>query len=818
MNKINIKYNFFVLLAAATFSMQSCEIDDAAKIDLVELGAPQKEFVVDADACSIEIPVYSNGDYHIEKIGEDTNWVTLNKMAGSGDETLVADCTFNEEFKRMCGFVLCSDVDERRDTLYVKQKGLIDAVLQLNNSSIVAAGAGGVTEVDVVTNVPYEYMDVLINYSDQSDTTWITSTNITTDPSGGNNCSLQVTTEANPQEVKPRTAAVTFSFTDGWGDKVSIMVNLVQRNAKEGLGAILTFKEIKDSYSTGKAIDDYVILEGVVVSRKESGNAGENEQVTSSAIDESGSVTTVYIQNMDASEGFCLRTVTEEDNIFSQFDKVQILIHGTVLTMYEQPERYVFSGITKAMVVSQVAGSKSDIPVKEKYMSELTDKDIYTYLSLKDCEIPIRKGSITPLNEGYTHATGAERISKYPLLIRDINGDAMYMYTNTVCPYRSDGTMLPYGSGKISGVLVHERFSRFEWKNGADPVDMEDDVTLGNIGDYQIRHQCKEDIWADMRSSVEDSFSALLTEYRYWNPDLQEEVMRPTYGTNGWLTHTYQEKYTGDPALDYTMSTYKQHLYGIGTYDYLGPIGNSTKYMFGDNWGNRNGIGVIIDPLKEFYNSSMSSFVAKNPDGSIEWCGANCTNTTVTNNTKKGAGGINNQNSSAAGKANVYGGCYTAFGSNFWWNDETQRPYGWLVNFSTKGISTTQLSMQIAVMNSQQTWYAPRFWKAEWAETDSQAEVDDDEWKLIGKYTVPDVSVWSNTLYSSIVAFKYINFELPLEMLGKENVYIRLVPENDICSDGADYANARLKDSKNGSALAAEHASGLSYFAIRYNK
>ena len=126
--------------------------------------------------------------------------------------------------------------------------------------------------------------------------------------------------------------------------------------------------------------------------------------------------------------------------------------------------------------------------------------------------------------------------------------------------------------------------------------------------------------------------------------------------------------------------------------------------------------------------------------------------------------------------------------------------------------------MQISVLNTQQTWYSPRYWVAEWAETDSQEAADDKLWNRIGEYTIPDVSVWSNTLFSSIVAFKSINFDLPLEMLGKAEVYVRLRPVSDVCSDGSEYANSVLKESPHGSALYAEHASTLSYFAIRYNK
>ncbi|HJG08414.1 MAG TPA: hypothetical protein K8V83_00425, partial [Alistipes communis] len=554
----------------------------------------------------------------------------------------------------------------------------------------------------------------------------------------------------------------------------------------------------------------------------------ENTQLTTSTIDYTVSERTLYLESKDGRYGIAILTNEVEDNIFDQYDHVQLLIQGATGNLVENPDRYELEGVTKSMVISRTAGSASDVPVKEKHMNELTDDDIYTYVTLKEVEFPVRKGSITPVNEGYAIGTNAHRISKYPLLVRDINGDAMYMMTNTNCAYRSDGTRLPYGSGDISGVIVHERFSRFEWRNGADPAEMTDDPTLGYIGRYQIRHQNKEDIWGKMQNSVEDSFSALLTEYRYWNPDTENEVQKPTYGTNGWLTHTYQEKYSGSASKEYLQATYKQHMVGGGTYEYLGPVGNSANNLFGANYGNKNGIGIVIDPSKESWNPKMDAFISRNPDGTIEWCGPYASDQYAAS----GSGGwpgndaiptssqqINyNGSTSMRGKANVSGNCYTAFSNHYWWDDDTGRFYAWLINFSTEGISTSHISMQISVMNTQQTFYSPRYWCAEWALTDSQAPEDDSQWNLIGEYTVPDVSVWSNTLYSSIVAYKYIDFELPQEILGHPDVYIRLRPTSDLCSDGSDYANARLNGSAAGAALASQHASSLEYFAIRYNK
>ena len=714
----------------------------------------------------------------------------------------------------------------RRDTLYVKQKALVDARIEFDNSSVTVAGAGGENKSIITTNVPFSAITVNIEYSDPENAGWIEGIEIV--DSDSEKRDLIISTEANTADEIPRSAAVSLSFTDGWGETVSVEFNLLQRTARETLGREITFDEFRQTYAANKKIEDYVILEGIVVSNTANRNAGENSQLTTSTIDYTVSERTVYLESFDGKYGIAMQTKSTEDNVYDQYDHVPILIQGASGYLVENPDRYELRNVTKAMVISRVAGSASDVPVKEKHMSQLTDDDIYTYVTLKEVEFPVRKGAITPINEGYAIGTNAHRISKYPLLVRDINGDDMYMLTNTNCAYRSDGTRLPYGSGKISGVIVHERFPRFDWRDGADPAEMDDDPTLGFIGRYQIRHQTKGDVWDNMQNSVEDSFSALLTEYRYWNPDVSNAVQKPTYGTNGYLTHTYQQKYSGSESKEYVQAAYNQHMWGGGTYEYLGPIGNNVNYLFGANYGNKNGIGIVIDPSKESWNPLMNDLVSRNPDGTIEWCGPYAAD----KNVGCGTGGwtsneaiatnspqINYSGSTGLrGKGNVGGSCYTSFANHFWWDDDTDRPYAWLINFSTAGISTSHISMQISVMNTQQTFYSPRFWCAEWALTDSQDPKDDSQWNLIGNYTIPDVSVWSNTLYSSCVAYKGIDFELPQEILGHENVYIRLRPTSDLCSDGSDYANARLNQSASGAALASEHSSNLEYFAIRYNK
>ena len=811
----NIILKSFVLLPALALAA-ACNYDDATPVSLVELGATQKEYVIDEDGGSIKIAILSNGPYSVISL-DDAPWLTLGATAGNGDDSLKVTATMNEEFKRMSQIVLCSDVDSRRDTLNIKQKGSIEATLTKENTSIVLPGAGGPVTEYVSTSVPFSYMKVDVEYPEGAPSGWVSGVTIDDTPLTDGTHALTISSEANSDEVVPRTAIVNISYTDGWGDEVSVLLNLVQRNAKEGIGIPASFDAITSTYATGKPIDEYIILDGIVVSNPASGNSGENEQITTSSIDYTGSQRTVYIEAPDGNRGVMVILADATDNVFNQFDRVQILLYGATAVLSDEPERVSIKNVTKNMVVSQVAGDKSSLPKKEKYISELTDSDLYTYVTLKDVEFPMRKGSIVPVNEGYAIGTGAHRLSKYPLMVRDINANHIYMYTNTVCEYRNDGTRLPYGSGKISGVIVHERYPRFEWREGADPAEMDDDVTLGNIGRYQIRHQCKDDIWGQMNDSVEDSFSALLTEYRYWFPDMTEEVCRPTYGENGWLTHTYQRKYTGSEAKEYMQATYKQHMWGAGTYVYLGPMGNSANYKFGQNWGNTNGCGIIIDPAKEHYDAdhtALLNLVSFNPDGTIEWCGPNAASADAVGTTM-GGGGINNQSSSMYGKSNVYGACFTAWASHYWWDYDTNRPHAWMINFSTEGISTSHISMQISVLNTQQNWYAPRFWRAEWSLVDSMDPKDDPQWHTIADYTVPDVSVWSNTLYSSIVGYKTLDFELPQEILGNENVYVRLRPTSDVCSNGSDYANDILINQPAGDGA---HASAIEYFAIRYNK
>ena len=784
----------------------SCSLDETADVKLVELGTPLEDNVciVEAEGGEYELEIYSNGSYHIEMLDQ-SSWLTLSAMKGNGDGTLTLTSTGNDEFKRMTSFALCSDVDERRDTVYVKQKGKIEANLSMGNTSMVVPGAGGESKASLSTNIPFEYFKVNVDYNDPENVGWLDPEKVSM-AGDGQDRTLSIWTDPNPDDVSVRTASLNLSFVDGWGDKVALELIVMQKNSNEGLGVLKSFAEIRSTYPNGGEVTEDYILEGIVVSNTEGGNAGENEQISASAIDYTVSQRTVYVQSLDGKYGFSLLTETEEDNIFKQFNKVRVLLKGTEIYLFDNPAKYYqIKGVKKSMVASNVKAAESEIVVKQKHFNELTDDDIFTYVTLKDVEFPVRKGSICPINEGYSIAGKSDRIAKFPLLVRDINGDSFYMYTNTVCTYRNDGTRVPQGSGNISGVIVHERFSRFEWKNGMDLLDMETDPELGNIGRYQIRHQTKSDIYDQMQMDFKDSFSELLVEYRYWNPDIENGVQRPTYGDNGWFTHTYQKKYTGTEAKEYTEEVYKQHMSAEVCFSYLGPIGLAGT-MFGANTGNVNGLGIVLDSDKDRYNPEMSEWVGEF-NGTRQWLAPETSMADAEIPMRVANAG------SGAGKGWCSSDCYCAFRSLKWWDFDQNRGYAWMLNFSTKGVSS-KLSMQISVLNSSQRFHSPRYWKAEWSEVDSMDPSKDAQWHPIGEYTVPDISQWTGTLFSSVVGYKAINMDLPAELLGKDNVYIRLMPVNDLCSSGGDYTDTFITDDEDGD----KHASSIDYIAIRYNK
>ncbi|MBS4766057.1 BACON domain-containing protein [Alistipes sp. kh20] len=738
MKQIKSRCRKLLLPLLGGLMLTACEKDNGEETRVSEFGPVKKEIIGPWKSGTVNIPVLSNQPYDIALINPDNGWLTLDTEGRgthfTGDDLFKVHISTNDGFPRMEGIRLWTR--DRADTVYIKQEGFISPELSFSTRSITVLGDGGQATAQLTTNLELEDLGQQIVYTSSDEGGWISDLDIS-----NGFLILQAAPNADPEAL--RNARITLSYRDGWNRTTESTVYITQANAKNEFGHEISFGEVRDMVGP---VNRDVFIEGRVISDIGNGNNGENSMKTMTSIDYTETYRTAYIQSLDGSQGFMIKTATEDDNIFERYSKVRILLKGATVTQEVDPERYIISNVTSAMVMSSVSGSASDIPQKRKHYSELTDMDIYTWVTLADCELPVRKGSLTPINEGYARNTGANRETKYPMLVRDKNGDSFYMLTNTTCKYRRDGQMLPYGSGDISGVLVHETHDRFVWMGSQG---------MGDIGRYQIRHLTREDI--ALEKDFANSFSALLTEYRYGK--LESRVFRPTTGDNGYLTFTLPDEKSGDAG------------WGVSDPSYLGPIGNKDNLdkegpTSGIHTGNINGNGVVEN------GKQMCTDKGTNDDG----------------------------------KGNVSSADFSAWTNKCqWWNTETDRSEAWLLHFSTQGISTNVLSLQVAIQN--RVIGGPRYIKVDWSE---HGDNNRDDWNPITEFQVPDIVNWSLTLYWQCAGYKYVNIPLPLELLGKEDVCIRFSAANQKAGG--------KEDDEFDNQIISTGEIAFSYIGVRYNK
>lgn len=573
MKKTNI---FFEAVAISAVMLMGTACDRAHIGDIYvpdELGATVKEFTLDVQGGDLEIKILANKDGRVETIGECPDWLTIRDDRFSNDATVRLSVSENKDIRRHAKILLSTST--RKDTVTVYQYGAVEELFYVPAGSVLVYNGTEENEIATAMNVPLNTVDVRLAYSGGNE--WIKKYEIRED-------AFVFTTVDNPDNVNMRRAYLTLSHVNGWGTEEKYDIILIQPRADNHVGTVLTAAELREMATVeGAALPEDAFIEGVIVSSTENGQAGDisvqDYQQGTGVMNTELNDLTAYMQTADGSCGFKLITDTPDKNEFKRFTVVGFSAGGAVVSKSEdEPVCYTITGVNSHNILTQ-SDASLDMILKEKHISELTDDDIYTYVTLKDCEIPMRKGPLTPINEGYTKVKGYNRIAKHPMLIRDIEGGSMYMMTNVTCPYRRDGSVMPYGSGNISGVIVHEIYKNFEKD--------------GKIGRYQIRHFTREEI--ALAENFEDNFSGLITEFRYADIPGEFEhtelpnAIRATYG-NGELCHTY-----GTEVGNFSDS-----------YIYLGPA-NNKKYEYA------NGAGIILEDGTQ-YLPVEGKESAQNPD------------------------------------------------------------------------------------------------------------------------------------------------------------------------------------------------------------
>ena len=745
-------------------------MDHGDDIPLIELGAVENSFTVNATAGHVDIQVYSNQPAVLSFLDDGASWADLSDTRLPLDGKFYIDYADNAGFPRMTRVLIQSADAVRSDTVVLRQRGArIPAMaFEGGTSTNVPGSSGGKASVRFGTNIAPDELTFTTQYDagEEPAEEWLSE--IALQPAGEEEYTFNFDYAGNDTD-ELRTATVTVSYVNGWEETEQLTLNVIQRTKNDMLGHDISFAELREKALTVSKVDEYWLLEGYVVSDRDSKNAGNNPMPTDMSVDYSGCEKTVYLESPDGRYGFCVETATPEDNAFTRYDKVKILLKDAELVFEPDPDRYMIKGIRSSMIVERVTGNDASVlPVKQKYISELTDEDIYTFVTLRDCEFAVRKGSLTPVHEGYTLADAQGRLNMYPRLVRDNRGGLIHLLTNTTCPYRRNGTRLPYGSGELAGVIVHERFPQYEY------VDTADDLANGIIGSYQIRHMSFADIrFAEDRSQ---SFSETLTEYSYVKGKAAAAdgyaYWYPTWGTNGRFTQTASK------------SAYPNGVYNAACWHYLGWCGTARGTApFRSHIGNDgySGFGVI---LEDGTNYAVKS-TAVNTDG-------------------KGTDQAN----------------WLAWVTTYWWNASTDRPYAWVVEFSTAGLSSDRVSLIMSVQSGRATLNAgPYFWKVQWSAT-GDYESDEGWFDVEAAQTAPDGSAYTFTqpdfpVFATqrswqLPAYKQVEIPLPAEIMGREKVWLRIQPASRL-SSGLGFLDGTIPMGYNA-------AGAMDYLAVRYNR
>ena len=753
MKKVSIIL-FAALLAAA------CAKDPfARKIhEGSALGYPVKQIDLEAEAGEKVVSVISNREYAILC---DAGWLSVPASAPAGRDGFRLGYTANNALPRKAEVIVSIEETNHKDTLVVRQKSKESPRLSAATNVISLKGsAGGKMNLSLDTNIPDD--EISLEYECEGG--WISNIKL----SGG---TLTFDYDANPEEFV-RRARASLSYTDIFDKEYRIDFQISQMSSADSSGDELTLPELVAlATEEGYLIAKDIVTEGIVVSNKESGNCGEPRQTGLTSIDYDPAFSTIYLEAVDGSVGIMMKMESPKDNTFEQGDKVKWSLKGAtlykskVVDAQTDPVYYYLTGVKGNMAIENEHLGREGIPVKEKYIGGLSDEDIFTYVTIKDCELPVRKGSLTPVSEKFTMAGGSDKVTKFAILLRDITGASMYLYTNMTCPYRRDGSLLPQGSGKMSGVVVHELYPRFNY--------------LGSIGRYQLRHTSKEDF--DMAEKMEDgSFSAIICEWRYITAKNLEQYPATDGDKSAYFTYSFVYPYSGGYLEDGRAG--KLPIIKASDWSYIGPAGmNST--------GHHAGLGVILSDGQDW----MSPY----------WSGAGV----------EYAEKIN---------ANGYGEVPTDAGSA-WSTNLTARngdPQYTTFVFSTKGITSSKMSMQISSMNrfysstqniSGIPYYleGPRYWWVEYS-------LDNSSWTKLAKYALPELCQETPVTQPwQTPGFMSVNVALPASiLLDKETVYVRLIPDEGLQTGSqTEYLEPSIKYPNSGS-----FPTSWNYIGFRYNK
>lgn len=769
----------FCVFAMLMGSLTGCE--DDSDMDL-SLAVNSNGIKVPAAGGATHIMVYSTGDWHAE-FAEPVDWASIDKLEEKGNSSILF--SYAQNFGAARKVIINLTKDEEVKQISVIQEG-ITPVLKFPVTKFTVPKTSLPARFTLDTNLKHNLGNIVIDilYDDEVSEQWISEPKVT--PESFEFFAL----ENNLGET--RSARVTLKFVDGLDVTYSTFVDITQSmdaaaistmpaetnltkfeasqlvKIEGNMGSSLYFFEQKIEYIGGTTdwISDLMIvdslmtfdvatnesgidrsakiiltlnaqghtytaehlvnqyarafniitfdelkamipgasgemeitdamsgLSGVVISDKGNPNMESNPNTAFNKIDFTENEKTAYLQALDGSSGLRIKTLTEDDNTFTRYSKATISLAGLTLVKESNPERYTLKGVSVSHINEMVAGTAAYIVTKEKYIGDLTDKDMYTYVTLRDVEFSVPYGTYLNANTGYVvksdwntgGITNGGYVDAVPTSFRDSKGNSMHLIINALVPWYKN--LLPKGSGTMSGIIVNDKLIRYGTNNGY-------------LGLYSLRVLEEEDIV--MTNAAK---SNTIVE---WN----------------WIKNGSDISAVGTVNKDSEGNV-------------LPAIGTGKLYCTGST-----STGLGSQPI--YFPNAASK------------------------------GGINS--------AMHY--------SAKWWNAAKNEGEAFVFNFSTTGINASNFTVNFTQgggSGTAATMTFPAYWQVEYSTDGTNYTVLPNS-----TYSVRPLVGWGQAWLFANPGLTSHSFSLPVSLLGKPDVYVRLKAKSNICATATGAENGTL--------------------------
>lgn len=215
-------------------------------------------------------------------------------------------------------------------------------------------------------------------------------------------------------------------------------------------------------------IEQDLSIEGYIVSnpldRNNELNITKNHQKLSVGRDTG----TGYLEATDGSIGLRMfYTSPKIARSFPQYARVVLSLKGVAVEKMDAC-RITLHGVGEHNILRITKCLESDLPRKRLSIADVKAEDVYTYVTLTDCEILFKDGAYTNVYETYMLRTEVNAVARpnnsidcWARLVYDKDGNEIYTLVNMGCLWRRGGEGVPQGAGEMRGVLVPTVLPRY---------------------------------------------------------------------------------------------------------------------------------------------------------------------------------------------------------------------------------------------------------------------------------------------------------------------------------------------------------------------